>query len=231
MEVKCQQKVVGLFGGTSWPSTILYYEKLNKLVNQKLKGFHSARILLYNIDYHEIKSSYGNNWGNIGKLLGEEIQFLLAKKPDCLVICNNTLHKVFDELNLNLEIPVFHAGILSANYAIKNGYKTVLLLGTKFTMEDGFFAKYFANLGVIAIVPNKSDIFLIQEMQTQISSGVKNDVFFKTFGQIIGKYQNICDAICLACTELPLYVNSQNCNLPIINPIDLQCVEAVNFTT
>ena len=222
-------KLIGLLGGTSWPSTMLYYENLNKLVNKKLASFNSSRILLYSINYNEIKSSYATNWKNVEKLLQSEIEFLLEKKPDCLIICNNTLHKVFDNLNVDIKIQVFHAGNLAANFAKMHGYKSVLLLGTKFTMEDGFFAKYFENLGIRVVIPNESDRIDIQNLQTRISSGVKSDDFYNEFSKILSKYTN-ADAICLACTELPLYINSQNCKLPIINPIELQCNEAVSFS-
>jgi aspartate racemase len=221
-------KIIGLLGGTSWTSTISYYEQLNKLVHSRLGGFHSARILLYSIDYHDIKSSYANDWQTVENLLAREIQFFLEKKPDCLVVCNNTLYKAFDNLNLKLEIPIFHAGKLSADFAESKGCKSVLLLGTKFTMEDGFFAKYFEDSNVDVVIPVLEDRLKIQNLQTQISSGVKNDSFFQDFASILSKHKNV-DAVCLACTELPLYINQKNCHLPIINPIDLQCVEAVNF--
>ena len=223
-------KLIGLLGGTSWPSTMLYYEKLNSLVNKQLGGFNSARILLYSINYNEIKSSYATDWQNVEILLEQEIQFFLQKKPDCLVICNNTLHKAFDAVQhkLELQIPVFHAGRLSAQSAVTNGYKSVLLLGTKLTMEDGFFAKYFKDKNVDVVIPTLEDRLKIQNLQTQISSGVKNDGFYNDFADIISKYKNV-NAVCLACTELPLYIDQKNCSLPIINPIDLQCAEAVKF--
>jgi aspartate racemase len=221
-------KLIGLLGGTSWPSTIMYYEKLNQLIHQKFGGFHSASILLYSIDYHDIKSSYANDWQNVENSLTKEIRFFLEKKPDCLVICNNTLHKAFDVIKhkLDLRITILHAGILSANEAVLKGYKSILLLGTKFTMEDGFFAKYFEDNNVSVVIPNENDRVLIQNLQTQISSGITNDNFFGDFAEILSNYKNV-DATCLACTELPLYITQQNCSLPIINPIDLQCVRAV----
>lgn len=221
-------KTIGLLGGTSWPSTLLYYEKLNKIINAKLGGFHSARILLYNIDYHEIKSSYTANWQNVEKLLEKEINFLLRKEPDCLLICNNTLHKALDNLKLITNIPIFHAGFLCAREGFYRNYKSILLLGTKFTMEDGFFAQYFDNFGIKVIIPDAEDRLQIQHIQAKIASGEKNSEFFENFKTINMRYT--ADAVCLACTELPLYINAQNCNIPIINPIDLQCNAAIEFS-
>ncbi len=223
-------KTIGLLGGTSWPSTIIYYEQLNKLVNARLGGFHSARILLYSIDYHDIKSSYGTDWKMVEAGLKKELEFFIAQKPDCIVICNNTLHKAFDAIGgeINLAIPLFHAGVLCGLEAELKNYKSVLLLGTKFTMEDGFFAKYFEDRNINVKIPDLEDRVRIQNLQTQISVGVKNDAFFTDFELILSNYKNL-DAVCLACTELPLYINHTNCHLPIVNPSDLQCVEAVKF--
>ena len=95
-------------------------------------------------------------------------------------------------------------------------------------MEDGFFAKYFEDVGINVVIPNENERQKIQSLQTQISSGVKNDEFYNDFAVLLSRYKNV-DAVCLACTELPLYINQQNCYLPIINPSDLQCVEAVKF--
>ena len=147
--------LIGLLGGTSWPSTISYYEELNRQINY-------PRILLYSIDYGRIKPLYGNseNWQKIAELLKAEIEIITSKGIDSLIICNNTLHKAFDmiEPSLNLQIPVHHAGKLSAKKAQKLGAKKVLLMATKFTMQDGFFAKYFIDLGIEVVLPNLQEM-------------------------------------------------------------------------
>ena len=103
-------KTIGLLGGTSWPSTIEYYRTLNEFAQETLGGFHSANLLLRSIDYHDIKSRYYDRWSEIPSLLEQEIKAFVGLRPDCLVICNNTLHKAFDviEGGLALPIPVFH---------------------------------------------------------------------------------------------------------------------------
>ena len=224
------QKLIGLLGGTSWPSTTIYYENINKLINTNLGNFHSARILLYSIDYNEIKNNYGNNWKRVELLLKDELNFLISKNPDCIILCNNLLHKALDNIEINIDIPIFHAGKLASNYAVSCKYNNILLLGTKITMEDGFFAKYFEDNNIKITIPDKKDRLFIQKLQTQISSGIKNEGFYQDFSLIIEKYNSV-DAICLACTELPLYINNNNCKLSIVNPIELQCKEAVNFIT
>ena len=99
-----------MLGGTSWPSTIEYYRILNKMVQERLGGFHSANILLRSIDYHEIKSRYHDGWDEIPRLLEESLKDLESRGPDCIIICNNTLHRAYDMIKaqLNLRIPIIH---------------------------------------------------------------------------------------------------------------------------
>ncbi len=133
-------KRIGILGGTSYPSTILYYETLNRLYNDKFRAFHSCPILLYSIDYHDIKSNYNDGWDVIPQLLKKELQVLLNADPSCVMIANNTLHKAFDLIKHELEInvPVFHIIELTKEYILDKKYKNVLLLGTRYTMESDF---------------------------------------------------------------------------------------------
>jgi len=123
---KFKMKTIGLLGGTSWPSTIEYYRILNRLAQEKLGGYHSANLLLYSIDYHEIKSRYHDGWDEIPILLEKEIHKLVKLGPDCILICNNTLHKAFDEIktDLNLKIPFHHSvGFLTARPPLRGEAK------------------------------------------------------------------------------------------------------------
>lgn len=221
---------IGLLGGTSWPSTISYYEKLNHLAQERLGGYHSAKLLLYSMDYHPIKSLYQGGWADIPGLLAQEIRTLLDRKPDCLMICNNTLHRAYDriEAELAIDIPFFHAGRLAADEAKRKGLKTVLLLGTAFTMEDGFFAHYFEERDITVIVPSQEDRKTIQAMQTVLATGKIDLSYGAEFRAIMDRYPQ-AEAAVLACTELPLVINAENSALPLINPTDCQCLAAADF--
>jgi len=223
-------KTIGLIGGTSWPSTIEYYRILNQLVNENMGGFHSAKLLLKSIDYHEIKNNYAAGWDKIPGLLKKEIQDFLICKPDCIILCNNTLHKAYDLISaeLNLPMPFFHAVNLTAQYAVQNSYRNLLLLATKFTMEDGFFIRPLEQAGLNVTIPSADDRQKIQDIQTQLAQGILTSEFIEQFGDIISRYKNV-DAVVLACTELPLAITKENCSLPIINPVVLQCEAAAKF--
>lgn len=223
-------KMIGLLGGTSWPSTFSYYEQLNQAAQSALGGHHSARILLYSIDYHPIKSLYHHGWDQIPTLLHQEITTLAGMKPDCIILCNNTLHFALDQIaeSLKLSVPIFHAGHLAAEKAKQQGCKSVLLLGTSFTMENGFFARYFEQRDITVRTPTEEDRKIIQAIQSELAKGVMKPEYTETFRHMLDNYSDV-DAIILACTELPLAINTQNAPKPLINPIHCQCKAAADF--
>jgi aspartate racemase len=224
-------KTIGLLGGTSWPSTIEYYRILNEFAQNKLGGFHSASILMRSIDYHEIKSRYYAGWAEIPALLKQEINALAGLDPDCLVICNNTLHKAFDtiEAELKLTIPVFHIVKATGRAASSMNLRRLLLLGTQFTMEDGFFHRGLEQFGLQVETPDTEDRLRIQQIQSQLARGIMKEEFRSFLAMLIEKHAASVDAVVLACTELPLAVSQRDCSIPIINPTEAQCREAFEF--
>ncbi len=226
-------KIIGLLGGTSWPSTPLYYSYLNELVAKKLGGHHSARIILYSINYHAIKSRYTvpGGWDEIPGLLREELLTLDRMGPDCILICNNTLHKAYDmvaDKGIALGAHVVHLVVATAREAQARDYKKLLLLGTKFTMEDGFFAKRLRFFGLDVDIPSEDDRAAIQEMQTAISAGRMDPAFRGRFKEMLSRYSGY-DGLVLGCTELPLVITADETSIPILNPIHVQCAEAVKY--
>ena len=223
-------KLIGLLGGTSWPSTPLYYEYLNQKVAEKLGGHNSARIVLYSINYDPIKSLYPDGWDKIPDILGKELKTLDDMGPDCILICNNTLHKGYDILVEQQKAPlmgqVIHIVVATAKKAMAMEANRVLLLGTKFTMEDGFFKDRLRFFGLDVDVPSEEDRIEIQEMQTKISAGQMEDSFHDRFKTMLSRYADY-DALILGCTELPLVITENETNVPIINPIHAQCDEAL----
>jgi aspartate racemase len=223
-------KRIALLGGTSWPSTIEYYTELNQQIQAKLGGFHSCPMLLYNIDYHEIKSRYSNGWNEIPGLLKAEIENILQLNPDGLIICNNTLHKAFDQIRdeMYIQIPVFHIIELTKTYILEQGWSRVLLLGTKFTMEDDFFKKPLEDAGIQVEIPDLTERIKIQEIQSQLAQGITHADFEKYFQELTDKYADY-DAFVLACTELPLAFQQVRSRPFLINTITLQCQKAMEY--
>lgn len=223
-------KTIGLLGGTGWSSTIGYYKILNEMVNQRLGGYHSAKILLKSIDYQCIMSNYGKDHDKVAQLLQDELSGLIALKPDCLMICCNSLHKYYDIIKdrLKSQIPVMHAVDLVAQHINKQSYKKVLLLATKFTMEDGFFAKKLEKSAINVMIPDPAERIEMQNIHDELMQNVVTEKSRNYFRDLILKHKNL-DAVVLGCTEYPLVVDQANSALPIIDPVYLQAQSAVDY--
>lgn len=223
-------KTIGLLGGTGWSSTIGYYKLLNELVGERLGGYHSAKILLKSIDYHSIMSHYGKDHKKVADALQQELSELIALKPDCLIICCNSLHKYYDIIkkDLKVTIPIFHAVDLVAEYLVNKDYNQVLLLATKFTMEDGFFANILEQKGIKVTIPMQEERDKMQIIHSELMQNIITEESKNYFSNLITKHRNL-DAVVLGCTEYPLVVDNTNSELPIVDPVYLQAINAVEY--
>lgn len=223
-------KTTGLLGGTGWSSTIGYYRLINELVSERLGGYHSAKILLKSIDYYNIMLNYGVNHDAVARILETELLELIALKPDCIIICCNSLHKYYDMIKskLTTDIPVMHAIQLVADYLNVNHKKKILLLATKFTIEDGFFSKTLEKNGIQVEIPTAYERDKMQEIHPELMHNVVTQESRDYFSNLIAKHQDL-DAVILGCTEYPLVVKDDNSILPIVDPVYLQAMAAVNY--
>jgi len=225
-------RLIGILGGTSWPSTILPYRLLNQDVQQRLGGHHSARIVLYSIDYHEIRSDYSNGWNDIPGLLLGEINTLLGFQPDCWMIANNTLHKIYNQIKHQLpsDPPMFHAIDLVREHLLARSAKKVLLLGTRFTMEDDYYAGPIRSAGIEVEIPSEADRVRVGAIQTELADGRPEQDFTDYFADLIGRHSRAgCEAVILGCTELPLAITQESSPIHLVDPLVLQCAACVDF--
>jgi aspartate racemase len=224
-------KTIGLLGGASWVSTVEYYRQINKKVNERLGKNHSAKITLSSMDYEEIKQYNYQNWEKIGDILMDEILRLDSCNVDCILICNNTLHKAFDDIesHLYMETPIFHIVDCVGEYAQAKKFKNLLLLGTKFTMENGFYHAKLEKYGFNITTPSEEERNEIQRITQEELSKEKFTAESKQwFQELIKKYP--CDAVVVGCTELPMIIKQEDYDVPILNTLDLHCEKAVNFS-
>ncbi len=223
-------KRIGLLGGTSWPSTIIYYRRLNELVLEKLGPYHSCPMILSSIDYHEIKSIYQSGWDKIPEILEREINRLLSYEPDAIMLCNNTLHRALDwiEDELDLSVPLFHIIRLTRDYLLQQSLRKVLFLGTRFTMEDKYFKQPLIDAGIEIIIPNAQQRDEVQIIQTKLSKGIYEPEFEDYFQQLVDQYPE-AQAVILACTELPLAFEKVETEMKVVSTIELQCQAAIEF--
>lgn len=234
-EIKTKQskmKTIGLLGGMSYPSTIPYYKLLNEFYRERLGPLHSCPIILYSIDYYEIMKAYKNDWKSIPALLKTEIESLLAMQPDCYMLCNNTLHKAYNEIEMKVKsiVPFFHLIDLTIEHLQNKSMRNVLLLGTEFTMTDGYFARPLEKADINVVIPKQSEREKIEEIQTRMAANEMKKSFSDYFQSLVMNYQHL-DGIILACTELPLAFESIRSDSAIINTAELQCRKAIEYIT
>lgn len=173
--------------------------------------------------------SYGND-KKACQLLEEELAGLISLQPDCIIICCNTLHKYYDmiEGKLNSSIPVMHAVDLVARHARDHNYRRVLLLATRFTMEDGFFSKKLENTGIEVVIPTQEERNILHDIHGQLMVNNVTAEAREYCRELILKHNDL-DAVILGCTEYPLVVDKTNSILPIIDPVPLQTLAAVDY--
>lgn len=223
-------KTIGLLGGIGWLSTMTYYKILNEFVQERLGEQHSAKILLKSFDCYDIRSNFRKNDDRVAILLEEELRGLIALKPDCILICCNTLHKYYDTIKdrLSSEIPVLHAVELVALEMKKQHYKKALLLATKNTLEDGFFAKKLEECDIEVTIPNQEECLEINEIKKELMQNIITEKSRSYFAGLITKHKNL-NAVILGCSVFPLIVDQESSSLPIIDPMILQARAAVDY--
>ena len=133
-------KTVGLLGGMSWESTVPYYQTINRVVRERLGGLHSARIVLYSVDFHEIERlQHESRWAEAAEILLDAARLVEGAGADFLVLCTNTMHKVAPSIEAGIGIPLLHIADATGTRIAAAGFGTIGLLGTRFTMEESFY--------------------------------------------------------------------------------------------
>ncbi|WP_298019906.1 aspartate/glutamate racemase family protein [uncultured Dysosmobacter sp.] len=203
-------KTIGLIGGMSWESTVTYYQIVNEVVKQELGGLHSAKVILYSVEFDEIeKCQAAGEWEKSGEILGRAAQGLEAAGADFILICTNTMHKVFDQVQSFVKVPLLHIAQVTADALKRAGISRVGLLGTKYTMEQDFYKGRLAENGIDVIIPEKEEIDVVNAIIfNELCLGEIKDASRKTYLKIIDEMTaKGAQGIILGCTEIGLLVH------------------------
>ena len=181
-------KTIGLIGGMSWESTISYYKIINEAVKARLGGLHSAKIILYSVEFDEIERCQSSgDWEKSGSILGGAAQALEAAGADFLLICTNTMHKVAPQIASMVRIPIVHIADATAGELEKSHIRRVGLLGTKYTMTQDFYKQKLTDRGIDVLIPDEADIELVNDVIFhELCVGEINDASREQFRRIIG---------------------------------------------
>jgi len=226
-------KTIGLIGGMSWESTVTYYKLINEVVKDKLGGLHSAKCLLYSVDFHEIeKYQSTGEWDKCGEILAEAAQNLEKAGADFIVICTNTMHKVAGYIQRRISIPLLHIAEATAQELIKSKIHKVGLLGTKYTMQQDFYKSKLIEKGLEVIIPEESDIDIINTtIYKELCLGIISDQSKKEFIRIIGELAGRgAEGIILGCTEIGLLVNSVDTNVTLFDTAYIHALKAALYS-
>jgi len=225
-------KTIGLIGGTSWVSTQEYYKIINETVKQKLGGGHSAHLILYSVDFDEFILKNRDDWNKIAKSYSNIGKQLEQAGAECLVICANTLHKVADEVQKNIKIPIIHIADVTAEKILDKGHKKVGLLGTKYTMDEDFYKKRLKDkFNIETIIPDKKDReivhnIIMDELTNDIIKQSSKKKYIKIINNLVSK---AAEGVILGCTEIPLLINEGDVDIPMYNTTEIHANAAVDF--
>ena len=228
-------KTIGLIGGMSWESTAEYYRLINQGIKEKLGGFHSARLILYSVDFSEIEMlQRQGDWQGTADILSEAAVKIEAAGADFFLICTNTMHKVAPQVQQRVSIECLHIADATGNILHELGVGKVGLLGTSFTMEQDFYKGKLKNdYNLDVIVPSGKDRSVIHDTIFQeLCLGISKEQSRNEFIRIIQTLQGEgAEAVILGCTEIGLLVSQGDLEIPVIDTTAVHAMQAVELAT
>ncbi|MQA41554.1 aspartate/glutamate racemase family protein [Rugamonas aquatica] len=226
-------KTIGLIGGMSWESTVPYYRQINETVKQHLGGLHSAKVVLYSVDFHEIERlQHAGDWDAAGAVLADAARSLRAAGADFLVLCTNTMHKVAPAIEAAVDIPLFHIADPTAAEIKHAGLHKIGLLGTRFTMEQAFYKDRLRERhGLDVVVPEQHDRDIVHRIiYEELCLGRIVDSSRDEYRRIIaGLVEQGAQAIILGCTEISLLVAQRDAAVPLFDTTAIHARKAAEW--
>ena len=226
-------KTIGLLGGMSWESTLNYYRKINEGVNRALGGLHSARIALYSVDFQPIEQmGHSGDWQGTAHTLAAAARGVEAAGADFLVLCTNTMHKVAPDIEAAIDIPLLHIADATAEVLLRDGIKTVGLLGTAFTMEQEFYRGRLASrYGLKVLVPGGDDRKSVHDViYGELCLGVVREDSRAEYLRIIADLAaSGAEAVILGCTEIGMLVSQADTKVRLYDTTAIHADKAVEY--
>lgn len=225
-------KTIGLIGGMSWESTVTYYQLINEAVKKSLGGLHSAKILLYSVDFQEIEECQTRGeWDRSARILGDAAKCLEGAGADCIVICTNTMHKVAPQIKERISIPVLHIAEATAQALIGAGISRVLLLGTRYTMQQDFYKEKLVERGIEVLVPGEADMEIVNRIIfEELCLGVISAESKQEYLRIIeAQRARGAQGVILGCTEIGLLISQADTDLPVFDTTQIHAAAAAQW--
>ena len=225
-------KTIGLIGGMSWESTVTYYQIVNETMKKELGGLHSAKVLLYSVDFAEIEEYQAKGeWDKSAEVLSAAAVNLEKAGADFIVICTNTMHKVAPEIQKHISIPIIHIAEATADELKKNGISRVGLLGTKYTMTQEFYKNKLIDAGIEVVIPDSEGVEVVNNIiYNELCLGIISEESKKKYIDIIGELENKgAQGVILGCTEIGLLIQQADVTLPVFDTTFIHAKKAAMY--
>lgn len=225
-------KTLGLIGGTTWVSTIDYYKYINQLTNEKLGGNSSAQIALYSVNFAVLKElADADNWEQIGIILSNVAKKLEKVGAEAVMLCTNTMHLVADTVQENINVPLLHIVDATAKEIQKQKINKIGLLGTKFTMEKDFYCQKLLQNNIETVVPDLDERdFIHSSIFLELGKNIFKDETKKKYLEIIDNLQQKgSEGVIFGCTEIPMLIKTDDCNVATFDTTLIHAKYAVDF--
>lgn len=226
-------KTIGLIGGMSWESTVVYYQLLNRLTREQCGGLHSAQLLLWSFDFAKIEAlQAANQWSEATKEMIGAARRLEKGGAQCIVICTNTMHKMADEVAAAVDIPLIHIADATAAAIQAANVKKPLLLATRYTMEQDFYKGHLADQhGINVTIPNDNDRTVVHEIiYNELCLGIVQADSREKYQHIVQRsVDDGADGVILGCTEVGLLLSPQDIPVKAFDTTELHARAALQF--
>jgi len=225
-------RTLGLLGGMSWESTLTYYRYVNERVRDQLGGLHSAKLVLYSVDFAEIERlQHIGDWDSAGRVLADAAQALERAGAEALVLCTNTMHRVLDVVEPVIRMPVVHIADATARRVIAKGISKIGLLATRFTMEQDFYCGRLEHNGLDVLVPDADERAEIHRIiYDELCLGVIRDDSREIYRTIMANLvARGAQGLILGCTEIGLLVGANDTTVPVFDTTRIHAEAAVDW--
>ena len=222
-------KTIGLIGGMSWESTVTYYQLINETIKQELGGLHSAKILLYSVDFAEVEACQAaDEWDRAADILTAAAQALERGGADLIVICTNTMHKVAPQVQTGTKLPLLHIAEATAQALKAQGISKVGLLGTKYTMTQAFYRDKLIEAGLDVLTPDEADMDIVHRViYDELCLGIIREDSRAEYLRIIDALAaRGAQGVILGCTEIGLLVSQSDTALPVFDTTAIHAKQA-----
>ncbi len=225
-------KVIGLLGGMSWESTDYYYQQLNRRTRERLGGLHSAKIVMHSVDFAEVERMQERDaWDEAGEYLAARAHGLRLAGADCVLLCTNTMHRVYPAIQRRLDVPMLHIADGTADALARAEITRVALLGTRYTMEQAFYRERLTARGLEVLIPEAEDRELVHRIiYEELCRGLVRDSSRQTYVRILSSLAEAgAQGVILGCTEIGLLLGQDSSPLPVFDTTLLHVEAALDW--